>query len=304
MFPVRTPEDFFPHIREFLYNVRALCERLLLCTPQIAGVVTRQIGGDPVHGALHVAVGLIRQGDAETLHLFGHLIPQDGERLFRMARDKDASSLREKVPHQICNRVRLPRAGRSLYDHGIVPLNLLRDGELFTVRGHGKQNPGILPTKLREPLFRLLHGAVLGRTLLMQSRNRPKRLRDIARRIHMGKHAVGELCQSVRASTHEKDGVVLQSHRCRCLWRQRLTALQKHPFGGKELHRVPKERLSRRAVKGMDALLRKRSLHRRNSRMDNAWRRAQNRCIQLRLRRGIENRDLISLRIEDHAYTL
>ena len=301
MLPALNLIDSFPHIREVLNDRPSCRERRILPPLHIAGVMTRHIVGNTGNRPLHIAVRLIQQGDAETLQLCRHFLAQHRESLLRMARDKDSFPLREKVPHQICNGMRLARARRSLHNHGIMLRDLPGDGELLTVGGHGEQDLGVLPAKLGKPLLRRLCRTFLQHAFLMQSRNRPKRLRHIPRRINMLKYAVDKFLQSIHASAHEKNRSFLQKQALLAVGRNLLSRLHKHTRRRKMMHGNPQKCAALRSVKRVIIPFFERSLHICNGVVVHILQRTQDRRIKLRIRIGITDGNLVFLFVKANA---
>ena len=177
--------------------------------------------------------------------------------------------------------MRLTRARRSLHNHGIVLRDLLGNGELLTVSGHGEQDLGIFPAKLGEPLLRRLCRTFLQHTFLMQSRNRPKRLRHIPRRINMLKYAVNKFRQSIHASAHEKNRSFLQKQPFLAVGRNLLSRLQEHTRRRKMVHGSPQKCAALYSVKWVIAPFFERSLHICNGVIVHILQRTQDRRIKL-----------------------
>ena len=302
MFLVCDLIDFLPHIGKFPNGLRTRRKRFLLFALLFTRVMLCGIDGNAVHRALHVAVRLVEQGDAETLQLLGHLLAQDGERLARMTRDEDALALREKMSHEVCDGMSLARARRPLHDDGIMPLDLLCDCELLAVRGHRQEDVGVLSAELCEPLLRRARRLLRQRAFFMQTCNRPQRLRHISRIVDILNHAIDEFLQSVHASAHEEDGCIAQKQTIFRLRRQLRPMRQEFSLRGELPHNPLQEVAAFRAVKRMKAVVRKLLLHGCNSVVIHVIHPTQQHCVKLRLCLTITDRNLIPPRVECYTH--
>ena len=90
---------------------------------------------NPVNGSFHIRMTVFQCGNAKALNIFRQFVLQNTQCLWRAARHQYTLSLRQKMPHQICDRMRFPCSRRPLYDNGRFFFNQSRNGNLLFVGG-------------------------------------------------------------------------------------------------------------------------------------------------------------------------
>src|SRR5581483_3492320 len=84
--------------------------------------------------------------NAKRAERLDDMLAQHPQGLGGVRRDEYALPLRQQVPDQIRDRVRLPGAGRSLDEHAAMPIQTLRDTYLLRIRGLAEENIGLATT--------------------------------------------------------------------------------------------------------------------------------------------------------------